>query len=253
MLTDFKMKYQIKQVFLSSGTKRRSGLKADKIRFLVAHDTGNEGSTARANVMYYERTANDQSASAHIFVDHAEIIECIPAQKSPEKAWHVRYDAGNTDNERFGVEANDSSIGVELCYGTPVITREAYSKYVWTLAYLCHLYNLDPRLDIVGHFELDPKRKTDPINALKTIQKNMDDLLDDVAFELEVCRYGDDPQMQDILKRIDALEKANNMPIPDWAKPAVDAALRKGLLTSCEYGSRDFFKLLTMLHRAKVI
>ncbi len=51
------------------------------VRFIVAHDTGNPGSTAANNVSYYERSRNDQSASAHIFVDDKEILECIPVSR----------------------------------------------------------------------------------------------------------------------------------------------------------------------------
>lgn len=247
----FKMKYQIKQLFLSHGTKRRNGRPCDKIKFIVAHDTGNEGSSARANVMYYEKTANDNPASAHIFVDNFEIIECIPAIKRPERANHVLYNV-ETDNDKFGADANAAAIGVELCFGNPVNTRESYARYVWTLAYLCEVYQLDPRLHIVGHYELDPKRKVDPVNSLKSIGKTMEDLLEDVAFELELCRYGDDPQMQDILKRIESLEKKVNAPVPDWARQAVDAAIKKGLLSSVESGSVDFFRLLVALNRKGV-
>lgn len=248
----FKQKHVIKRLYLSHGTKRRSGRKLDKVKFIVAHDTGNSGSGARANVMYYERTANEQSVSAHIFVDNFEIVECIPAFENPEVAWHVLFNV-DEDNKRFGDDANTSAIGVELCFGDPVNTREAYSKFVWTLAYLCHQYGLNPHLHIVGHFELDPKRKTDPVNSLKLINKTMDDLLDDVAFEMELCLYGDDPQMMEILKRLDILEKKVSQPVPDWAKSAVDAALKKGLFTAIESGSHDFFRLLVALQRAKVI
>ena len=115
------------------------------------------------------------------------------------------------------------------------------------------MYGLEPRLHIVGHYELDPKRKTDPVNALKTINKSMDDLLDDVAFELEICRYGDDPAMQDILKRLDSLEKSQNMPCPDWAKQAAELAVKRGLLSNADTGSKDFYRLLVALQRAKVI
>jgi N-acetylmuramoyl-L-alanine amidase len=249
---NFKMKYQIKRLYLTAPSMRRSGQRINKIKFLVAHDTGNEGSTARANVMYYSKTENQQSASAHIFVDHAEIIECIPSMDKPEKAWHVLYNV-TADDDRFGDDANDCAIGVELCYGGAVNTKEAYAKYIWTLAYLCHVYELDPRLHIVGHHELDPKRKTDPVNALKTINRTMDDLLEDVAFELELCRYGDDPQMQEIIKRIETLEKANAQYCPEWAKPAQEAAMKKGLIQQVDMASRDFWRLLAIMHRAKVI
>jgi hypothetical protein len=249
------MKYPIRQQFLTAPSSRRSGRKADTIRFLVAHDTGNEGSTARANVNYYERSRNEMSASAHIFVDGLEIIECIPAFKDAEKAWHVRYDV-TQDNSRFGREANDCSIGVELCYGGDVNTREAYKKYVWVLAYLCHYYNLEPNQDIAGHFELDPKRKTDPVNALKTINKTFDDLLLDVRYELEICRMGDEPLMEEIIKRIESLEQKNNMDCPSWARSATDKAIKAGLIESTNNGngrSLDVYTMLVILDRKKLI
>lgn len=248
----FKMKYPIKQIFLSAPSKRRSGKPAETIKFLVAHDTGNEGSTARANVMYYEKSKDEMSASAHIFVDGLEIIECIPAFQKPEKAWHVLYNV-DSDDKRYGYNANDAAIGVELCYGGQVNNKEAYRRYVWTLAFLCYYYKLDPRLDIVGHNELDPKRKTDPDNALKHIGLTIDDLIDDVAFEMEICTLGVDPTMQEIIKRLEKLEAASKMPVPDWAKDAVKSAVDRKLITEADGGSLDFYRLLVILHRARVI
>lgn len=251
----FKMKYPIKQILLTAPSSRRSGLKANQIRFLVAHDTGNEGSTARANVNYYERSRNEMSASAHIFVDNLEIIECIPAFKNAEKAWHVRYDV-TSDNSRYGREANDASIGVELCYGCEINTREAYKRYVWVLAYLCDVYGLDPAHDICGHFELDPKRKTDPVNALKTINKNMEDLILDIRYEIEICRLGDEPIMEEIIKRIEALEEKNNMECPSWARAATDKAIKAGLIDGANNGngrSLDIYTMLVILDRKKLI
>lgn len=255
----FKMRYPIKRIYLSTHSKRRSGQPIQKVRFIVAHDTGNEGSTAKANVMYYERSKDEQSASAHIFVDSVEIIECIPAFEKAEKAWHVLSNATELDNVKWGYDANNAAIGVELCYGGQVNTHEAYRRYVWTIAYLCWLYKLDPKLDIVGHMELDPKRKTDPENAMKTIGKDMSDLIDDVAFEYEICTMGDDPAMEELLKRMDNLERQlktlqarSDMECPEYAKEALSAATKKGLVTN-QTGSADFFRLLTILHRNKVI
>jgi len=182
----FLMKHQIKQILLSVPSKRRSGIKMPSVKFIVAHDTGNEGSTARANVMYYERSKNENSASAHFFVDGLEIIECIPVFKDTEKAWHVLYNV-DTDNLKYGYNANDAAIGIELCYGGQVNNMEAYKKYVWLIAYICYTFKLTPHKHIVGHDELDPKRKTDPANALKHIGKTILNLIDDVEKELIDC------------------------------------------------------------------
>jgi N-acetylmuramoyl-L-alanine amidase len=182
------MKYAIEKKYLTPNSKRRSGIKMPRVHFIVAHDTGNPSSTAVANVNYYEKSRNNISASAHTFIDDKQIIECIPATTgSPEKAWHVLYDKP-LDNKLFGDDANDVAIGVELCYGGKVNNNEAYSKYVWYIAYLCYKFNLNPRKNIIGHNELDPERKTDPFkNSLKFMDISKAQFLNDVADELADC------------------------------------------------------------------
>lgn len=187
----FKMKYPIEKQYLTSGSKRRSGIKMPYVGFIVSHDTGNDGSTAKANVNYYENSKNDMSASAHTFIDDVRIIECIPAiTGTPEKAWHVLYDRLE-DNAMFGDDANDIAIGVELCYSYrkgSINNKESYKRFVWYHAYLCHKFNLDPRKKIVGHNELDPTRKTDPFkNALKIMGISKAQFIQDVVNELADC------------------------------------------------------------------
>lgn len=183
----FNMKYPILARYLTKVSKRRSGIKAGAIRFIVAHDTGNPGSTANGNVTYYERSRDEIMASAHLFVDDKEILECIPAlTATPEKAWHV-IDSKPKDNELYGCNANDRAIGVELCYGGRVNNQEAYARYVWVMAYICHTFNLNPLKDIVGHYTLDPERRSDPMTALKQLGKTFNGFLEDVAKELKEC------------------------------------------------------------------
>ncbi|HLG26334.1 MAG TPA: peptidoglycan recognition family protein [Paenisporosarcina sp.] len=169
--------YVVSKDYLPINTSRRSGKLIDRVAFIVAHDTGNKDSSAQGNVSYYKSSANVITASAHVFIDDKAIIECIPLT---EKAWHVLY-SKPTDNILFGDDANDVAIGVELCYfSDSARTREAYKRYVWYLAHLCRLYKFDAQ-HITGHHILDPERKTDPVNALKTIGKTFKDLQDDVA------------------------------------------------------------------------
>jgi N-acetylmuramoyl-L-alanine amidase len=185
----FKQKFSITPRYLSKPSKRRSGLLiSPSVRFLVAHDTGNPDSTAIANATYYERTHNAYSVSTHIFVDDKDIIECIPALTDvPEKAWHVLYGVA-TDVLLFGVNANDGAIGVELCYGSRIHPDESYVRYVWTLAFACYKFDLDPRTAVVGHFLLDPTRKTDPVSGLSFNRRTYDQLLAHVAEEYDECR-----------------------------------------------------------------
>jgi N-acetylmuramoyl-L-alanine amidase len=185
---DFKMRYAITPRLLTAPSRRRSGLPiSPEVRFVVAHDTGNPGSTASENVSFYERSRDQLSASAHLFVDDREILECVPAlTEAPEKAWHVLYGV-KTDDQLFGCDANDAAIGVEYCFGGDIDPDEAYRKYVWVLAYLCHHFGLDPATSVVGHFFLDPKRKTDPVTGLARSRRTYEGLLRDVVAEHAEC------------------------------------------------------------------
>lgn len=191
----FNKKYEIIQDLIDKPSKRRSGRLMPGVKFIVAHDTGNPGSTARANVRYYQRSKDTMSASAHIFVDDEQIIECIPAligEEPPEKAWHVWYRSPH-DNLLFGYDANDYAIGVEYCYGKNIDADEAYQRYVWVMAYICHRFDLDPKTSVVGHAFLDPERKTDPVTGLLASRRTYEQLLRDVVEEYELCLNEKEP------------------------------------------------------------
>lgn len=172
----------IKQKYLPVPSQRRSGEKIEEITYLVCHDTGSNGSTAEENVDWYIKSANDLQASAHAFVDDQGVIECIPLS---EKAWHVRYNAGIAPNLQ-GNFANDHAIGIELCYSTRgnFDTHGAYKNYCEYIASLCHAYSLD-MTKLVQHTELDPTRRTDPLNAFKTIGKTWEQFLEDIRSILQ--------------------------------------------------------------------
>jgi N-acetylmuramoyl-L-alanine amidase len=192
----FKEKYIITPNYIPSPSRRRSGRRTDTIKFIVVHDTGNPGSSASGNVRFYINTCNTvepkKTASAHLFVDDREIIECIPALTGPpEKAWHVLYDR-TKDNELFGADANDAAIGVEYCFGGTINADAAYKKFIWVVAKLCHKFDLDPASKIVGHFFLDPGRKTDPVTGLAHSRRSYDQLLLDIITEYDDCT-GDAP------------------------------------------------------------
>lgn len=233
----FKMKYEIQKKYLTSGSKRRSGIKMPYVGFIVSHDTGNAGSTASGNVNYYESSKNSISASAHTFVDDKEIIECIPATTGvPEKAWHVLYDRPE-DNKLFGDDANDIAIGVELCYGElwkngklvrKIDDKEAYKRYVWYHAYLCYKFNLDPRKDIVGHNELDPARKTDPFkNALKIMGITKAQFIQDVVNELADCTKVEQPKPKPADTNIEKSEDDVPMKLEQWQKDIIIDGVKK--------------------------
>lgn len=167
------MSYPITYDYIRIGNSR-PGRKLEGPLFGVAHDTGNPGSTARNNRDYFNN--QQPSASAHVFIDDQEILVIIPLD---EKAYHVQYGT-RLDNLRFGAEANDSAIGVELCFGGSIDFQEAYDRYVWFWGYLCKRYNWRPQEKIASHKQLDPERRTDPDNALNRYGVSFDQFIRDV-------------------------------------------------------------------------
>lgn len=174
------------QKLLPPNTKRRPSIPIQGVKFIVAHDTGNPNSTALSNVDYYIKSANESEQSAHAFVDDIQVIECIPQN---EKAYHVRR-AVDIDNKIFGFDAIDYALGIELCYFPADIKRSirAYEAYCEHIKLLCIKYNLDSQKCVVGHYKLDPTRRTDPLNAFKVIGKLWTDFLKDIAIQEEVIQ-----------------------------------------------------------------
>lgn len=83
------------------GGKRKVG----DIKYIVLHYTGNNGDSARANGLYFQRTV--VQASAHYFVDSKEIVQSV---HDDYIAWHCGAKIYYHPNAR-----NANSIGVELC------------------------------------------------------------------------------------------------------------------------------------------
>lgn len=200
----------IREQLIPIRTSRRSGKLITKVGFVTLHDTGNDGSTAQNNVDYYIRSANDIKASAHIFVDDKEAIMCIPAFDKAEKAWHVIYDRP-VDNQLFGDDANDISIGVECCYfsNNKDRTLKAYKNYVEVVVQLLNFHKLN-ETKITTHDILDTY-KVDPKNMLKVVGKTVNDLYSDIGKEYnmdwkEVVR-GCATRPDDWIKCIEALSE----------------------------------------------
>jgi N-acetylmuramoyl-L-alanine amidase CwlA len=148
------------------------------------------------------------SASAHAFIDDKDIIICVPCLQEPEKAWHVRYNVPN-DNTIFGCNANDNAIGLELCYFRDDMKRseQAYDNYINFAAYLAKHHNVNPTKR-VGHFELDPARRSDPNNGLQYIGKTYDDMKKDIINKYNEL-YGNKKENQD---------KVKNQTVSKWSK-----------------------------------
>ncbi|WP_416729192.1 N-acetylmuramoyl-L-alanine amidase family protein [Fictibacillus sp. JL2B1089] len=183
------MTYEIMHGYIKHGNAR-PGTPLEGPLFGVAHDIGNGGSTARQNMLYFNN--HQPNASAHVFIDDKEILVIIPLN---EKAYHVQYQKPY-DNLRFGEDANDAAIGVELCWGGGINFIEAYKRYVWFWAWLCRKYNWDPHEKIASHKQLDPERRTDPDNALNKHGITYSQFLNDVKEEIYKMALATEPKKE---------------------------------------------------------
>jgi hypothetical protein len=187
----FTVRYSVTDVLAPISRRRPGRPITPRVAFLVAHDTGNPGATAAAHARWYRNDPNPPKhvSSAHLFVDDVNIVQTVPALDRPEQALHVLYNRP-TDNTLFGFDANRAAIGVEYCYGGGIDADEAYARFVWVLAYLCHRHQLDPSRTITGHHVLDPGRKTDPVVGLGRSGRSYEQLLRDVVDEFVNCGGG---------------------------------------------------------------
>jgi flagellar protein FlgJ len=56
-------------------------------------------------------------------------------------------------------------------------------------------------------------------------------------------------EIEQLRRQVEQMKGLMAMDIPDWAKPAVDAAVKAGLVTEPNGGSYDFYRILVVMHR----
>lgn len=233
-------KYKIERNYIAKRSNTRPGLRmtTGSPAFFVAHDTGNPGAGADNHYRYFNGLVG-REASAHTFIDDKKILEIIPtgtASDPGEKAWHVRYNV-MTDNERFGYDANDTAIGIELCYGGSINFAEAYKRFVWYLAFCCTKWNKDPRLFIPSHKQLDPARKIDCDNALRFGGLTLKNLIEDVAAEMTTAAVVPAPKPVEQDFQTLPLSVATEL-IAKYVRPARATALAEGKQPEAEHFHR---------------
>lgn len=127
-----------------------------KVEYIVEHDTGVLGQTAKNNADYFEKT--NRGASANYFVDKTSIYEVVPPGK---KAWHVGDDRDDSDD---GIN-NGNTIGIELCAekdGT--FHPNTLANAAWLTQKLMKDYNV-PAKKVVRHYDASGKNCPQRMNT----------------------------------------------------------------------------------------
>ncbi len=134
--------------------------KAEQIKYLCYHYTGNEGDKAVNNAKYYQNTV--VQASAHYFVDDEEIYQSV---EDLQTAWSVGgkkwADCPQTGGGTlYGVVTNGSSISIEMCgtarNGQRMASEATLRRSAELGRELMEKYNI-PIERVVRHFDVTGK------------------------------------------------------------------------------------------------
>jgi len=146
----------------------------------VIHSTDTPGATAQNEFDYFNSTY--RGASAHYFVDWAQIIQTIPEN---EVAWH----AGPIANQKF--------LSVEICepYGEDqALFEEAWKRIVWLVADACVRYGWSTNVHIFSHQDISKMYQetdhTDPIGYLARYGRTWASLLAAIDQEIQTIKSG---------------------------------------------------------------
>lgn len=142
---DFSMPIQTH--YLTSNPYSRPRLPLYKVTKLVIHWVGNPKSSALSNRNYFENLKLGRTktyASSHYIVGlDGEVIQCIPDN---ERAYHAK-------------SANSYSLGIETCHPDweGQFSSCTYNALIALCAMLCQKYGLDPREDLLRHYDVTGK------------------------------------------------------------------------------------------------
>ena len=205
-------------------TQNYGGLRAQKVRYIVVHYTAGNRDTAAGNGTYFAN--NVVAASAHYFVDEAQVVASVPEQFV---AWHCGGAAYVHQECR-----NSNSIGVEICS-----EKDANGQYYFTdatvelaqelIRQLMEKYDV-PVERVIRHYDVTGKICPAPF-----VGAGLDAWEE---FKGGLIMY---PKLENV---------------PDWARQTIAKLMEKDLLRGDEKGnlnlSKDMTRTMVILDRAGV-
>lgn len=118
--------------------------------YVVIHYTGNKTDSARNNAKYFKN--GKRHASAHYFVDSAEIVQIV---RDSDASWGVGKKYGNA--RLWGKCTNANSINIEMCSTNGKIDDATMKNTADLVRSLMTRYNI-PIQNVVRHYDVCAKR-----------------------------------------------------------------------------------------------
>lgn len=120
----------------------RRGAQLESVKSIVVHYVGNPGTSAQANRNYFN--SRGTTVSSHFVIGlEGEVILCVPLDEK-----------SSASNDR-----NRDSISIEVCHEdeTGKFNDSSYAALVRLTAWLCEKYELDPKTDVIRHYDVTGK------------------------------------------------------------------------------------------------
>ena len=166
--------FYLKAKSISYGKKR----KKETIRGIVIHNTGNQGDSAKNNVIFFSKQGgNTRAAGAHFFIDQTGYIgKSIPMELT---AWSVGNPSGCYKVGQYGhILNNSNTVSIELC---DIMDKAPSTAMLESLDKVVrHIKKYCPNVDIIcRHYDVVqkdcPHRYVADVEAWKKLQKRLYD------------------------------------------------------------------------------
>lgn len=233
---------RIKQQLLPQGHPNRPG-NAMRPQGLLFHTTNNWRDNTGDEMHARYMASTDRVVSWHVTVDRDSATQHLPFD---EHGWH----AGDGTNGRY----NRNWIGMEIACeavepGQP-LDRDTYQNAVDVAAQILMRYGWDTADRLQPHAVV--AGKDCPHHTLFDRDQFKRDVLTLIASRREEAQQMEEllQRVSELERRVQALEQSRSMPVPSWAREAVEAAVRAGYIDTPSGGSMDFYRLVTVMYRA---
>ncbi|WP_405112410.1 glucosaminidase domain-containing protein [Paenibacillus sp. FSL K6-1217] len=163
-----------------------------------------------------------------------------------------------TEGVSWNRQLYSKAIGVDGKTAAREMAAAGYATdpdYAAKLIRIMNSYNLTQYDEVKEDEEMSAEDKQ-RIARLETELRELKELLAGLSVSRDTLKAGVQEQgqsIQSVAERLAVIESRAVMEVPDWARPAVQAAAAAGLLDTPSGGSYDFYRMLTVLNCAGLL
>lgn len=217
--------------------------RADSIKYIVIHDTGNTGKGSNAESHYKYFNGGNRSSSADFFVDDVQALQVNDYTRY--YTWHCGDGHG-----KYRI-TNNNSIGIEICINCDGDYSKTFENTVQLTRQLMSELHIDIN-HVVRHY--DASRKNCPQSMSGNDWTRWREFKRQLT-ESEELTMGQYEELKQEIAEVKPMVydyMDNNM--PEWAKPTIQKLMDKGVLVGDEQGrlglTMDMIKVFVINDRA---